>query len=193
MKEADASGDLTDAQLAFLTEGFGEARDRMTTLASTIGTAGSFILVLVALLVGFATKTDAQSDQLVKATTTQSQLIRGCTGDDKPETCNSADIEAARAEVERAQVRLNRLGRLNRAQAVTGALVVVGFLLGLAALLTNPVPGPAAAAKDTKSVAAWKRALQRLKTKRRWIQASRVAQLGAIASIAYLGSDVFSG
>ena len=191
IEEATNTGSLSDDQHAFLKDGFGDARDRMTTLASTVGTAGSFVLVLVALLVGFATQTDDQSDKLIKAVSKEAQLLRGCSGKASRGICKEANIALARGEVERAQLRLNRLGRLNRAQALTGGLVVVGFLLGLAALLTNPVPGPRAAGKNTHSIDVWRRALERLKTKRRWIEASLVAQLCAIASIAYLGADVF--
>jgi hypothetical protein len=192
LKDATAAGKLSDDQLAFLKDGFDDARDRMTTLATSVGTAGSFVLVLVALLIGFSTKTDEQSDQLIKATNTLTQRLSGCTEKSTSDTCNDAQIEQARDEVSRAQVRLNRLGRLNRAQTITGALVVTGFLLGLAALLTNPVAGPSAAGTDTDSIAAWKRALDRLKTKRWWIIASLCAQLGAIASIVYVGLNVFS-
>jgi hypothetical protein len=190
--EEAGTGTLTDEQHRFLTEGFNDARDRMTTLATHVGTAGSFILVLVALLVGFAAQTDAQSDKLIEATNKQTALFRGCTESATPQTCARAKIDEAEADVTRAQTRLNRLGDLNQAQAVTAGLVVLGFLLGLAALLTNPVPGPNAAKKDADGITAWRRALERLKTKRHWIIASLVAQLLAVASIGYLAADIFT-
>jgi hypothetical protein len=176
----------------FLTDGFKDAADRMTGLASAVGTAGSFVLVLVALLVGFATKRDEQSDKLLAASISETQVAQGCSDKSSSDACNAAKLKQAHAEVERARDRLNTLGRLNSAQAITGGLVVVAFLLGLAALLTNPVPGPKAADDGEEGISAWSKALERLKTKRRWIEASLVAQLGAIGSIAYLGRDIFS-
>jgi hypothetical protein len=164
----------------------------MATLASTIGTAGSFLLVLVALLVGFSTNNDDQSDKLVHATTNLQQQLLGCSDKSSSGSCSGANVADAKAEVARAQRRLNQLGNLNRFEAVTGGLVVLGFLLGLAALLTNPVPGPAAQGRDVASIAAWKRAHERLKVKRRWIEASLAAQVLAILSIAALGLAVLS-
>jgi hypothetical protein len=182
---------LEAKELTFLSGGFKDARDRMTTLATAVGTAGSFLLVLVALLVGFATKTNDQADKLVAASVAAGQLAEGCSDTPASAACSSAKLQEARADVERAQTRLNALGRLNRAQAVTGGLVMVAFLLGLAALLTNPVPGPNAADDGEDGVVAWSKALERLKTKRKWIIASLASQLSAIASIVYLGADVF--
>jgi hypothetical protein len=189
--ERRASKRFDDNEHKFLTDGFADARDRMTTLASTVGTAGSFVLVLVALLVGFATKTDEHSDKLLAASNTEARLAQGCSDKSSTASCNAAKLEQAHADVERAGARLAELARLNRAQAITGGLVVVGFLLGLAALLTNPVPGPDAAEQGEDGVKAWRKAVDRLKTKRRWIEASLVAQIGAILSIGYLGADVF--
>jgi hypothetical protein len=182
---------FTAEQLKFLADGFKDAADRMTTLASAVGTSGSFILVLVALLVGFATNTNAQSDKLLTASNTQAQLALGCSGKASTTACDAAKLEQAQEEVRLARNRLEDLGRLNQAQAIAGAFVVAAFLLGLAAMLSNPVPGPDATKRDEASVNAWKKALDRLKVKRRWIEASLAAQLGAIVSIGVVGATVF--
>jgi hypothetical protein len=184
---------FTEGEQRFLDDGFKDAADRMTAIATAVGTAGSFVLVLVALLVGFATSTSDQSNKLVTASNKEAQLLRGCSEKAQKAPCNATKLEQAHAEVEMARQRLSDLGRLNQAQAITGGLVVVAFLLGLAALLTNPVPGPDGSGKGHASVLAWRRALERLKTKRRWIQASLLFQIGAIVSIAYLGWNVFGG
>jgi len=182
---------LEAAERTFLENGFKDAADRMTALATAVGTAGSFVLVLVALLVGFATKADDQSDKLLGASNTEARLALGCSDKDSTMPCDEAKLEQAHADVERARSRLNALGVLNRYQAIAGGLVVLAFLLGLAALLTNPVPGLHAGETDARGVTAWRQALYRLKTKRYWIIASLVAQFGAIVSIALLGADVF--
>ena len=129
------------SERTFLEEGFKDAADRMTALATAVGTAGSFVLVLVALLVSFASQTDVQSDKLLGASNTEARLALGCSDKDSTLPCDAAKLEQAHADVEHARSRLDTLGALNRYQAITGALVVLAFLLGLAALLTNPVPG----------------------------------------------------
>jgi len=180
------------SERTFLEEGFKDAADRMTALATAVGTAGSFVLVLVALLVSFASQTDVQSDKLLGASNTEARLALGCSDKDSTLPCDAAKLEQAHADVEHARSRLDTLGALNRYQAITGALVVLAFLLGLAALLTNPVPGLHAGETDAAGVTAWRQALERLKTKRYWIIASLAAQFGAIVSIGILGADVFT-
>lgn len=183
---------LTDEEHTFLKEGFDPARERMTNLASTIGTAGSFVLVLVALLVGFANGVNEESEKLVAASQAATLAAQGCSADDATSaTCSQAKLEQALNNVQRAETRVSDLARLNKYQAAAGGFVMLGFLLGLAGLLTNPVVGPNAGEKNGTGVTAWKDAVDRLGTKRNWIIASLVAQLGAIIAITLLGAEVF--
>lgn len=183
---------LNAEQHEFLKEGFDGARERMTNLASTIGTAGSFVLVLVALLVGFANSVNEESDKLVAASQAATLAAQGCSDDAAASaTCSQAKLQQALDNVGRAEQRVSDLTGLNEYQAAAGGFVMLGFLLGLAGLLTNPVVGPHASRKDQAGVTAWKNAVDRLGAKRNWIITSLVAQLSAIMAITLLGLEVF--
>jgi hypothetical protein len=83
------------------------------------------------------------------------------------------------------------LSKLNKAQAIAAGFVLLGFLLGLAGILTNPVPGPDTAATGTKRFEAWRTAVERLNRKRNWIIWALVAEVGAVISILYVAVNVF--
>ena len=182
---------LTKKEHNFLTKDFDGARERMTNMASTVGTAGSFVLVLVALLVSLANGVNSESDKLLAASQTAALGVQGCSDRTSSTVCDRAKLNQALASVRRAQKRVSDTGRLNKAQALAGGFVVIGFLLGLGGVLINPVPGPDAVETDGNGVKAWRTANKRLKRKRNWIMASLVFQLCAIASIGYLGAQVF--
>jgi hypothetical protein len=188
--EALESPPLSDKEEKFLTAEFDGARERMTNLASTVGTAGSFVLVLVALLVGFANGAKDQSDKLLTASQSASLLAKGCSDQTPTASCNSTKLDQALQGVQNAQQRVQDVANLNKWQAVAGGLVLMGFLLGLGGILTNPVPGPKVG-KEGNGVAAWNDAVDRLKLKRNWIIASLVFQIGAIIAIAVVGAEVF--
>jgi hypothetical protein len=190
--KARSPQEVTADEEKFLTEEFDPARERMTSLASTVGTAGSFLLVLVALLVSFASGFNEQSDELVAASEKARLLAEGCSEEAASETCDTRRLEQQLAAVEREQRQLKDLGDLNVAQTVAGGAVLLGFLLGLAAHLTNPIPGPKPAGQNTRSVDAWDTAVDRLKVKRNWIIGSFLVQvIIGVGAIGWLAWEVF--
>jgi hypothetical protein len=187
----EGEGDVSAEAQMFLAKEFDGARERMTNLASTVGTAGSFVLVLVALLVGFANGASEESSELVKASREATLLAQGCSDETPSAACDAAKLEQALQTVEERENRVDDLQRLNAWQAVAGGFVLAGFVFGIAGVLTNPVPGPEAKKNDTKvgTKAAWKLAVDRLGRKKDWVILSLLAQLGAGISIGVIGWD----
>jgi hypothetical protein len=199
LKEQDGSAKtvLSAGGFDFLKSEFGLARDRMATLATTVGTTGSFLLVLVALLVTFATASEKESDELVAASEKATLLAQRCSEDAPTAECTDRKLQQAQDAVRREREQVGDLRDLNVAQALTGAAALVGFLLSLGAHLTNPVAGPRAmvtpdAGQTDKRVAAWIAAVDRLKWKRRWIVWSFTAQMVGAGAIVYLAYEVFT-
>jgi hypothetical protein len=208
---------LTPAELAFLKDEFGPARDRMATLATTVGTTGSFLLVLVALLVSFATASGKEADELVAASEEASLLEQRCSEEEPTPDCTARKLQQAQDAVERERDQVSDLTDLNTAQAVAGGAALIGFLLSLGAHLTNPVAGPRTGAHtpaptrtngtddgesssssgggptNGNQVAAWIEAVDRLKVKRHWIEASLVAQIVGVVAVGYIAYDVLFG
>src|SRR4051794_19828424 len=104
---------LTKAELDFLQIEFPAARERMTGFATTATTVGSLVLVLVALLVGFAKGSQDQSDKVVQASQKYDLLLSNCTDTSTDETCNQAVRQQALQNVVDAQNRVGDLDRLN--------------------------------------------------------------------------------
>jgi hypothetical protein len=99
-------------------------------------------LVLVALLVGFAKGASDQSVKLVDASKAATLLTQGCSDKETSTACNQAKLNQALDTVKLEQQRVGDLGTLNQLQAAAGGFVLLGFLLGIAGILPNPVPGP---------------------------------------------------
>lgn len=179
----------------FLKSEFAPARDRMASLATTVGTTGSFLLAILALLVGFATGVGEESDELVAASEKASLLAAQCVEDTPSPECTTQKVEQAQAAVERERAQVSELQDLNTAQAVVGAAALLGFLFALGAHLTNPVPGPMAheppASGNDGRIAPWLDAVNRLKVKRRWIEAAGAAQAFGVIAVFYLAYEVF--
>jgi hypothetical protein len=158
-------------------------------------------LVLVALLVGFAKGASDESVKLVDASKAAALLTQGCSDKETSTACNQAKLNQALDTVKLEQQRVGDLGTLNQLQAAAGGFVLLGFLLGIAGILTNPVPGP-----DTKhnepapaggpvpvgTKQAWKHAVGRLSPKKVWIILSLVAQAGAVVLIVTIGVNVLT-
>jgi hypothetical protein len=189
--EALQDDQLTQNELTFLKTEFNSARDRMTGFATTATTVGSLVLVLVALLVGFAKGTQDQSDKVLTASQNYDLLVANCTDKATDPACTEAKRQQALQSVENARNHVSDLSKLNKAQAIAAGFVLLGFLLGLAGILTNPVPGPDTAATGTKRFEAWRTAVERLNRKRNWIICALVAEVGAVISILYVAVNVF--
>jgi hypothetical protein len=182
---------LTVKEHDFLTKEFDGARERMTGLAGTVGTAGSVVVALVAVLVGFAAGANEQQDKLTDATNKQALLLQHCGGDTTTPACDATEREQARGEVDKANQRVNQLTDLNKTQAAAGILVTFGFMLALGGVLTNPVPGPESVGRGELSVQAWREAVERLNVKKRWIMGSIAAQSLAIVAIIIVAAKIF--
>jgi hypothetical protein len=190
----EGQGDVTSLHQKFLAAEFNGARERMTNLASTVGTAGSFVLVLVALLVGFAKGATDEQSKLVDASKAATLVAEGCS-DTPSAACTDKKVQQAVDAVTRQEQRVGDLQRLNQLQAAAGGFVLLGFVLGLAGVLTNAVPGPDAHQNEDNVVgskAAWKLAVDRLGRKKWWVIASLGAQTLATAAIVAVGVDVFT-
>ena len=187
---------LSQNEFDFLTAEFGPARDRMAALATTVGTTGSFLLVLVALLVSFATGAAKESDELVAASEAQSLLAQRCSDDSTSPACSERRLQLAEDRIRRERDQVSELQDLNVAQAAAGAAALLGFLLSLGAHMTNPVAGPASraapkAGESDGGVGEWIAAVDRLTLKRRWIEAALIAEAVGVGAVAYLAYEVF--
>jgi hypothetical protein len=176
---------LSPQEQEFLTREFDGARERMTNLASTVGTAGSFVLVLVALLISFANGVREASTKQTAAE--QKEALLGCL--DKA-ACRDLRKSQASDNAQSAKTRVHRLQLLNANQAIIGACVMLGFVFGLFGVLTNPVRGPDADGGDKRAIAAWKTAVGRLNLKRNWIVAALLVQAVGVFFILILAIQV---
>ena len=96
-----------------------------------------------------------------------------------------------------AHKRVDDLNALNRTQVIIGMCVLLGFVLGLAGVVINPVRGPDAVADDKgkahkATVEGWKSAVGRLKRKRNCIGAALFVQCVGIVAIVFLAHQVAS-
>ena len=181
----------------FLAREFDGARERMTNLASTVGTAGSFILVLVALLVSFANGVRDEADKQTTAAQSERLLKAGC--GEKSDTAKCLPLRAKLAGDNKAgaQKRVDHLNALNGTQAIIGLCVLLGFVLGLVGVVINPVRGPDAVAHekgtaDEATVTGWKMAVGRLKRKRNYIGLALAVQCVGMGFIVLLAVQVAS-
>ncbi len=134
---------LSQNEFDFLTAEFGPARDRMAALTTTVGTTGSFLLVLVALLVSFVTGAANESDELVATSEAQSLLAQRCSDDSSSPACSDLRLQFAEDRIRRELDQVSELQDLNVAQSAAGAAALLGFVLSLGAHMTNPVAGRA--------------------------------------------------
>ena len=185
---------LSSEGYEFLKTEFAPARDRMASLATTVGTTGSFLLAILALLGGLATDVGKESDELVTASEKAFYWQRSVSRTPSPE-CTEQKLGQAQAEVERERDQVSESAVLNAAQALVGAAALLGFLFSLGAHLTNPVPGPQAHVPPENNVDGrvqpWLNAVDRLKVKRHWIEAAGIAQAIGVAAVFYLAYEVF--
>jgi hypothetical protein len=189
----DGATTLSKEERTYLKDEFGPARSRMETMGATIGTAGSFLLVLVALLIGFAQGTNEQGDELVTAADEARTTALQCDPQQPSEACTREKIQQAVAKVQREEEQLGDLGRQSKTQAVVAGLALAGFLLGFCALLTNPIPGfEALKGTGDEGIQDWRNTRGRLKRKRNWIILSLIVQVVAIVFLVVLGVDVFT-
>jgi hypothetical protein len=190
-------GSLRADEQQFLAREFDGARERMTNLASTVGTAGSFVLVLVALLVSFANGVRDESDKQTAAAQSEALLNAGCGEKSDTERCLPRRAAQAGANKDDAKKRVDHLNALNKTQAIIGVCVLLGFVLGLAGVVINPVRGPDAVADSEgkaheATVEGWKAAVGRLKRKRNCIGAALLVQGAGMVAIVVLAFQVAS-
>lgn len=187
--KALADGQLSPPERTFLKDEFGPARERMTGFATTSTTVGTLVLALVGLLVGFSKGTHEQASQLVTASQNYQLLQKNCSDSSTDAKCTAARLAQAKKNVDNAQVDVGELGRLNSKQVVAGALVLIGFLFGLAGILTSPVAGPDFENTGPAGVTAWKAAVKRLERKRNWIITALAFQGGAVVCIFWVAIE----
>jgi hypothetical protein len=177
-------GELTEDEDKYLRAEFPSARDRTTALASTVGTAGSFLLALVAVVVAIASGVSEQSAKVITAGNAAATLAAGCTEDSTSAACTDQKVEQARQQLATAQARLEEIASLNEKNAAVGALVLAAFLLGIVAQFTTPVVPRTASAGD------WNDVLNRYQLKRWMIIVSLAFQLVAVGVLIYMALDV---
>jgi hypothetical protein len=127
--------DLTEPEHAFLTKEFPTARDRTNALASTVGTAGSFLLTLIALAVALAGGLTDKSAKVVEATNKSAQLALGCSDQDQRTECSKLRVTNAATAAKEAQDSFSETVTLTNRQALAGGLILIAFFLGLIAQL----------------------------------------------------------
>ena len=146
--------ELRDEERKYLEIQFTPSRDRMGTIANTIGTAGSFLLALVAILVSLATGIGKQADEVISATETLQQTAAGCAEMPPRPTCTETRLQQQQARVEREQIEIKDIADRSLWQAFVGGFVLLGFLSGLASHLFNPIPSERALT-DNDSIDEW--------------------------------------
>lgn len=177
--------DLSVDEDTYLRAEFPSARDRTTALASTVGTAGSFLLALVAIVIAIASGVSEQSNKVITAGDAAAQLAAGCVEDMPSTACTDQKVMQAAAALDTAQARLEEIVSLNRKNAAVGALVLGAFLLGILAQFTTPIPP---LVKRDKLL--WNAVLDRYMLKRWMIIASLVLQLCAVVLLVYMAGEV---
>jgi hypothetical protein len=179
-------GALSDAEEKYIRAEFPSARDRTNALAATVGTAGSFLLALVAIVVAIASGVSEQSAKVITAGNAAATLAAGCTAETPAASCTEQKVEQARQDLASARARLEEVANLNERNAIIGALVLIAFLLGLLAQFTTPV------APLAKTAAEWDAVMDRYQLKRYMIIASLGFQLVAVGVLVYTAFEVFS-
>jgi len=175
----------------FLTKEFPTARDRTNALASTVGTAGSFLLTLIALAVALAGGLTDKSAKLVEATNKSAQLAAHCSDQDQATRCSKLRTTQAAEAVKQAKDSFTETVTLTNRQALAGGLILIAFFLGLIAQLVNPVPGPRAHLQSANGIAEWKSLMDRYKIKRLWIIPSFGFQLAAGVVIIWTAWEIW--
>lgn len=183
--------ELSSSEKKFLEDHFGPARDRMSGLAATVGTAGTVLVALVALMVGFAGGRSEASDKLLAASQAAALAQQGCSDKVTSTVCDQAKLMQANEKVESAKRRAADVDDFGKYQAAAGFLSLIGFLFGLGAQLTVPVPGPKTSGDGKVRNDAWRAAVNRLKQKRNLICVSLAFQLSGIICIGVLVVKIF--
>jgi hypothetical protein len=183
-REILRDGTLCGYEDDYLRKEFPDSRDRTTALAGTVGTAGSFLLALVAIVIAIASGVSEQSNKVVSAGNAATSVAAGCLAETQTPACTEQRVSEARQTLATAQARLEEIASLNQKNAIVGGFVVAAFLVGLLAQFSTPIP------PISSDVSAWNGVLVRYRIKRWMIISSLLFQLAAVAVLLYMAGEV---
>ena len=187
---AEANGEIKPNDLKFLTDEFKGALDRVNSIASTIGTAGSFLLALVAVAVSLTTGLHDKTGAVTKAADATAQLAQGCLPANASPACTKIQLDHAVRDVNSAQQALTQTSTLTTWQAIAAFLILLAFLAALLSQLINPVMTPAAKGGHPSGISDWRRILNRYEAKRALVLLSFCLQTAAAAFIVVIALTV---
>jgi hypothetical protein len=183
--DAEERGWITPSDLMFLKSEFEDALSRVNSIASTIGTAGSFLLALIAIAVSLTAGLNDKTSAVNRAADNTASVASRCVPASPSVQCTKLEIDHAVKDLNDAQGVLSQTSALTRWQAIGGFLILLGFFSALFSQLINPVLTPAAGRDDGSGISEWRRIILRYQWKRGLVLASFCLQ-GAAALIVVL-------
>ena len=186
---------VSRAEHEYLEDHFIASRDRVSALATIIGSAGTVLLAFLTIIVTAASGVNAEATKATEAAEMQRLVMLRCESK-TPDVaaCDAEKDNQAKARVARAKDRQEEVARVGETQVLAGGLLFAAFLASILSHLINPLPPwfSAKSPSDKERADGWSTVRDRYRSKRLWIVAALLLDGAAVLVLILfaLGIDV---